>query len=538
MNEFCFASNGLLVFIAAMTKQDTTAAVVKNTGMGVIYITFAKLWFMMMGWVLVFVLPRLFNWAAGGDEDAGKAMYGVYGLVVTGVSFINNGIVTGTIQSVSKFTAEDESVAASVRISALKIMGAVGLIVAGVYALLSDVISTYWFESTDGHLARYMQLSAVIIVAYASYSVFIGSLNGLRRFRAQALFDISYTTIKTALMVGFVLAGFEVLGTVLGFICAALVICLAAYVKTRNTPGTASFEGKKFVSFAWVIIAYTFILNLVMMVDIYVLSGAVPRLAREAGMVGDAIQETMKIRAGQYKAVQQLAFIPYQAVIAIAFVVFPLVSKVAKDAEIEVAKRYISKALRFTLILIVGLASVFCGVAEGAMSLVFPDGYEVAAPALQVLSVGIVAFGLLVITNTVLNAAGKKWHAMTTVLIGMVGVLGLDALFLSFADCPGEHVLFLTAVGTSIAMFVTLAVSLFFVFRTFGAMVPLFTLFRVVAASATAVVAVHYAPGSGAVATLAHCVGVLVIYFGILSVTREFTGEDLGQLRQILKRNK
>lgn len=521
-----------------MKAQNSNTSLVKNTGLGVIYITFAKLWFMVMGWALVFVLPRLLQWAAGGDADAGKALYGVYGLVFTGVSFVNNGIVTGTIQSVSKFTAEDDSIAASVRSSAFRVMGFAGLVIAVVYGVMSGIISKYWFNNDDATLAHYMQLSSIIIVAYACYAVFIGTLNGQRQFKTQALFDIGYTTLKTALIVGFVLAGFEVLGTVLGFVCAAVVISVIAGIKTRSTSGSRVFDSRRFISFAWVIIAYTFILNLVMMVDIYVLSGFVTRLAREAGMVGDSLQEVMKIRAGQYKAVQQLAFIPYQAVIAIAFVVFPLVSKVAKEAQFDVAKRYISQAFRFTMVLIVGLASVFGGVAKGAMVLVFPEGYEVAAPALQVLSLGIVAFGLLVISNTVLNAAGKKWHAMATVLIGMVCVVGLDALLLLFADGAGVEVLRLTAIGTSVGMYVALGVSWWFVYRHFRASVPLFTLLRVASAAAAAIFVIQYAPGRGAIATLGHCIGVLVIYFGILLLTREFKGEDFGQLKQILQRNK
>jgi O-antigen/teichoic acid export membrane protein len=507
--------------------------IVRNTGMGIIYITFAKLWFMVMGWVLVFVLPRLFEWAAGGDSTAGKAMYGVYGLVITGISFVNNGVVTGTIQSVSKFTAENETTAASVRRYALRTMVVAGAVIAVAYALLSGVIASYWFESDDQSLAFYMQLSAVVIFAYACYSVFIGTLNGLRRFRAQALFDIAYTTLKNGLIVGFVLAGFEVLGTVLGFICAAVIIGIAAAAVTRKTPGDASFDGRKFGSFAWVIIVYTFILNLVMMVDIYVLSGFVPDLARAAGMQTNEITEWMKIQAGQYKAAQQLAFIPYQAVIAIAFVVFPLVSRVASESDEVMAKRYISRALRFTLILI---ASVFGAVSEGALHLVFPPGYEVAAPALRYLSFGIVAFGLLVISNTVLNASGKKWHAMITVLAGLAAVVGLDALLLSAATDAGADVLARTAIGTALGMGIALIISLIFVYQQFKATIPLVSAVRVVVASAIAILVAQFLPGEGKLMTLVHCVSVLVIYLGILGILKEFNGEDKAQLKQVLNR--
>ncbi|MBN2530947.1 MAG: polysaccharide biosynthesis C-terminal domain-containing protein [Deltaproteobacteria bacterium] len=527
----------MLLFIPAMAETKSNSDIVKNTGMGVIYITFAKLWFLVMGWVLVFVLPRLFEWAAAGDAEKGKAMYGVYALVLTGVSFVNNGIVTGTIQSVSKFTAENEATAASVRYQALRIMGVAGFAIALLYALLSGIISKYWFNSTDDTITRYMHLSAVIILAYSCYSVFIGSLNGLRRFRAQALFDVAYTAIKMVLMIGFVVAGFEVLGTVLGFVCAAVLIAASAAFVTRNTPGTAPFEGKKFISFAWVIITYTFVLNLVMMADLYVLSGFAPDLACASGMSEAAAGEWMNIQAGLYKAVQQLAFIPYQAVISIAFVVFPLISKVVREADMSVARRYIGRTFRFTLILLAGLASVFCGVAEGAMRLVFPAGYDVASPALQILSIGIIAFGLLVISNTVLNAAGRKWHALTTVLIGMGAVLGLNIFFLSTAKNADTEILTRTASGTSIGMGIALSLSLVFIYREFKAFIPPLSLLRVILAAATAIGAAQFFPGDGKMMTLVHCIGVLIIFFGILGVTREFNGEDLTQLKQVLNRN-
>ena len=66
-------------------------------------LTFAKLWFMLTGWALYFILPRIFKWSVDGDEKLGMALFGAYGIVFTGVSVINNGVITGTIQAVSKF---------------------------------------------------------------------------------------------------------------------------------------------------------------------------------------------------------------------------------------------------------------------------------------------------------------------------------------------------------------------------------------------------------------------------------------------------
>ena len=52
--------------------QNSEKDVVQVAGRGVIYITFAKLWFMLTGWALIFGLPRIFKWASGGDAEGDK----------------------------------------------------------------------------------------------------------------------------------------------------------------------------------------------------------------------------------------------------------------------------------------------------------------------------------------------------------------------------------------------------------------------------------------------------------------------------------
>ena len=105
----------------AIDSKKSEGDVVASTGRGVLFIAFAKIWFMLTGWALVFGLPRIFKWSTGGDADGGQALFGAYKLVIMGVSFINNGIITGTIQTVSKFTSEDITRAGAVRRTALRI---------------------------------------------------------------------------------------------------------------------------------------------------------------------------------------------------------------------------------------------------------------------------------------------------------------------------------------------------------------------------------------------------------------------------------
>ncbi len=516
-----------------MTDSKKEKNLVKTTGRGVIYITFAKAWFMLTGWALIFGLPRIFKWASGGDIEEGQALFGAYKIVFMGVSFINNGIITGTIQAVSKFTSEDEANYGSVKKTALKIQGLLGIALAILYigfaGLLADVLG-----SPD--LAMLMRITAGIIVAYSCYAVFIGSFNGRRMFSRQALFDMAYATIKTILIVGLAALGFEVLGTVLGFLIAAIIIVVAAAIVSGGTSGTPGFPAKRYLAFASVLIIYTFILNLVMSLDLFLLKAFSSQSAIAAGNTPEAASALSKALAGQYGAAQGLAFIPYQAILSIAFVAFPMISKVTFADDKEKSRIYVRKTLRFTMILIVGLASVFAALPGQSLGLIFPAEYRVASDALGVLSFGIAAFGLMVVSNTILNGAGLPFRAMGVVVIALFAVIVAVWLF-ARTTAPGPDTLTTTAIGTSTGMLIGLAVSAVFVYQRFGTFWPWSTAFRVVIAGAAAVtIGRIFLPDAGKIITLGECVAVLVIYLVVLLATMEFRKEDLQQLKQVLKR--
>src|SRR5690242_1622359 len=72
-------------------------AIVKSAGRGTIYITIAKLYFIVSGYAIYFFLPRILS----------AQEFGQYGFVTGVVSIINAVIVIGTQQAVSKFVSED-----------------------------------------------------------------------------------------------------------------------------------------------------------------------------------------------------------------------------------------------------------------------------------------------------------------------------------------------------------------------------------------------------------------------------------------------
>jgi O-antigen/teichoic acid export membrane protein len=514
-----------------MTKPNPDENLVETAGRGVIYITFAKMWFMLTGWALIFGLPRIFKWASDGDVEKGQALFGAYKLVIMGVSFINNGIITGTIQAVSKFTSEDESGAEAVKRTALKVQGGLGIAIAVLYigfaGLLADILG-----SPD--LAMLMRLSAGIIVAYSCYAVFIGSFNGRRLFSRQALFDITYSTIKTALIVGLAAVGFEVLGTVVGFLLAAIVIAVAAAVAS-GWSGSGSFSAKRYLKFAALLIAYTFGLNLVMSLDLFLLKGIASDLAIESGMNVEAASAAGKALAGQYGAAQGLAFIPYQAILSIAFVAFPMISKATFENDMQKTRDYIRKTLRFSAIIIIGLTSVFTALPGQALALIFPPEYQAASDALGVLSLGMAAFSLLVVSNTILNSAGLVRRTMALIATTLIAVVGAVAALATNAG-PGPDALAATALGSTAGMCFGLIISAVAVYRRFGTFWPWATALRVGAAGALTIGFGRVVlPFSGKLITIFECIAVVAVYVIALVVTREFRLEDLDQLKQVIK---
>ncbi len=514
-----------------MSDSKSDADVVKTVGRGVIYITAAKIWFLVVGYVLIFVLPRIFKWTSGGDAEQGQALFGTYKIVFMGVSFINNGIITGTIQAVSKFTSEDESNAGAVRRTGLKVQGALGIILAVIYIGFADFIARI-LGSPD--LALLMRVTAGIIVAYSLYAVYIGSFNGRRLFNRQALFDVIYATIKTALIIGLAAAGFEVLGTVLGFLIAAVVIAIAASIFS-SAASKGTFPAKPYIAFAAKLIIYTFILNLVMSLDLFLLKGIASKSAIALGQSHEAASQASKVLAGRYGAIQGLAFIPYQAILSIAFVAFPMISKVTFSRDAEKTRIYVLKTMRFTTILIVGLAAVFAAVPGQAIGFVFEPEYLVAKDALGILSIGIAAFGLMVVSNTILNGAGLPYKAMAVIVVALLALIGSVYGFLSMAG-PGPEALAATAMGSTLGMFLGLLISGIVVYRCLGAFWPWLTVLRVVIAAGAAIALGRFLPDAGRIITLFECILVLVVYFAVLLCTREFRREDLNQLKQVLKR--
>ncbi len=485
--------------------------IVAQAGRGVVWLSLAKMYFMGTGFLLVVFLPKLFEQLSG---DTTGELYGRYRVVVGLINLLNMVLIGGTIQAVSKFVAEREQRARAVKWQSLRIQTVLGGGLCLALFLGADFIATNIYRQPE--LAFYLRLAAPIVLLYAYYAVIIGCLNGLKRFFQQALMDVLFASGKVGLTIAFVVAGFAISGAIGGFLVTATVMLIVATLVLGRQPKGDAFSWRTIWNFEWKTLIFAFFLNGLLQVDLQLLMALAP-----------PAMGSPESQAGVYGLALQLGQLPYVATIAVAFVVFPLISKATFEADAERTRRYISTTNRYVLLFLLGLVVTFATEAQGIMSLpFFPQVYATGADTFAVLSVGYLFFALVVVNASIFTSSGRP----TTSALLFAGMLvlsaGLNALLIPDYGGLGA------AVASSTAMAVGFVTAGVISYRRFGTFVaPLSVLRGGAAATVVALFALTLAPeGTGTVWVLLRLAGKFVLYFAVLVALRELTRKDLGQV--------
>jgi O-antigen/teichoic acid export membrane protein len=454
------------------------------------------------------------------------AEYGAFSVVNNAISTINNTMVQGTIQSVSKFTAEDDARAGAVQRAGLKMQAVLGFLIAAIFVLAAPMIAH--FVKAPEHVSLFRLVAAIPLV-YAFYAVYVGTANGLRKFHLQASFDVGFSTAKTILLLAGAVVGrmlgHSVAGAFVGFIAAALIILLVAGRTVGMREGQQAFPAPRLITFMGGVVLYTLLINLALNYDLLLLR----RFAGAAapGAPADAL-------AGAYEAVRNLALLPYQALLVVTFVIFPLVSRATFAADREATASYVRQTLRYALILGVALAVTLSARPSALLAILYPKAYGVGAQALPILAAGIVALALLSIAGSIVTASGRP-----DIAVGLVALTLAVGSALAFAivpgATPGPAMLTASAVATALGMLAGLLAALVYLWRRFAALPPILSVLRVCAAAALATALGRVMPGSGKIAGLAATAAAGIAFAAVLLLLREFGTTDREKFAKILK---
>lgn len=498
-----------------------------GAGRGLLYITAAKIWFMVGGAAIGFVLPHLLR---------SKAAYGDWGTILSWVSPLNNVMVTATIQMVSKFASRGTDYVEGVKRAALRLQLGVGVALALAYFLAAPLIAN--FEHDTG-LVQGLRLSAVVVLCYSFYAVFVGAANGAREFQKQAALDATFTTLRAVLVFGGAIVLSSVLGAVAGFaLAAALVLIISMMMVGLGRPDKPA-SVPELLRFMAPVAGYLLILNLLMFVDGWLLKRLVAEAAAAPGypLAGRDPATVASEQVALYTAAQSVARIPYQAILSVTFVIFPLVSQATFTNDEARTRSYIEKSIRLPLLIVLAMA-VAVAARPSALLNFFPRAeYLPAGNALAVLCFGYVAFSVLSIAGTILNGAGRT---LPTIVIGAV-TLALDLVLTWMAVRWALHnrldPLRFAAAATTMAMTLGAALSLGYLQYAFGAALKWQTGYKSAVAAMLAIVAGRHLPipFDGKIGSLVACALASAMYVIVLFMSEELSP---GELRGLLRRRR
>ena len=496
----------------------------RRAGRGLVSIAGAKGYFIVSSYAVQLLLPRIFGEAKE---------FGLYAATMSGVAILTNVLIVATIQSVSKFVSEDEPRAEVTLRQGLRLQTLLGGTLAVALFVLAPAIAGLLL---DDQLTRLLRVASVVVFAYALYAAVVGSLNGRHWFSNQARLDVTFSTLRTVGILAGAALGFGAIGAVAGFATASATILSISLIWIGFGKRGEPIPLRRWIGFMMPIWTYQICLNGILMIDLQVLKRTATEIAIAGAASSEAAVDLANQYVGYYRAAQTFAFVPYQLIISLTFIVFPMISKATSIGNREAARSTIQHAMRFSLLLLLLVAAPTSGAAHGVMQLAYPAEYLAGAPALAILVFGVVAFALFAVAATAISGAGKPSVAAIIAGVSLLVVVVANRLLLMRAGL-GEHTLEASATGTALGMVVALILSAWAIYRQFGVFIPVATWIRSGLAAgagyATAAAVPHDSPFMALVA--------LALGFfsasAVLIVTREISGTDWQALRRIVRRD-
>lgn len=512
-------------------SEDKPSDAPTNAGRGGLAIAGAKAYFILIGFVQQTLLGRVL----GADG------YGAYSSVMAIANVADNVVITSSIQGTSRTVAEatDGEVDGAHR-RALLIHAALAVPVAGLFAVFAPMIAR---ASGAPHVALHARVAALIVLGYCLYTPFVGALNGRRRFVAQAALDVGYATLRTVTMLGgaFLLVSRQAapLGAVSGFALAAMTIVpVAALVAGFGRRGPGGPPLSQYLKLLLPLALGQLFLNMLMQSDITLLRYFASERAAADGLVGTAAELAADRTVGIYRACQLFAFLPYQLLLSVTFILFPLLAKAHAEGDGDAVKSYVRTGVRLSLVLAGAMVAVIAGLGPLLLSLTFkPEIAEPGGRCLRVLALGQGAFALYGIFATVLSSLHRERWSMA--LNGCATALVAAAAWTIVPGAAqGDALAERAALATSCALFAAAIAGAVAVRHVAGALVSPWTIARVLLAGGLAGAIPLVLGWQGKLVAVALAAVVGVAYVVALVATRELGKEDLDLVLRVARRKK
>ncbi len=418
-----------------------------KTTKGAFYLFISTLVFVITGYISNIWLGRYL-----GPED-----YGVYGLIAALMTIGNLFQNSGLPQSVSKYIAEHKDHADSILYRGLCLQLIIVAITTAVFLLFSGTIATHVLK--DSLLKPYIQLSSLVFPFYGIYAFYLWYYNGLHRFKRQALMNITFSLSKLLLIIILTLF-FKLTGTIMGFIFSPFIALLTGFKFPRKNNGLI-FPYKKLILFSLPLTLFSLFSSILQSQDLFFLK----------------MFHSEDALPGYYTANQNISRILFFSLSVFSLVLFPSISKSVSDKTDEKTKEIISRSLRLALLLLLPATLAISGSSKEIIRLLFSEKYVPGAASLSIL---IFSFSFLTIFSILANILNGAGYPKRSMVISFLSVL-VSGIFCYFLIPPFGLVG--AAVATGLGGFFAMSITGYFVFKKFGALLPIRSTINICAAS-------------------------------------------------------
>ena len=412
--------------------------------------------FLVCGYTVHLVLSRYL----------GPQYYGMYGVIMSLLIWVELTVITGIPTAVKKYVAETSHLTTAIKKKATRMQivhsGAVLLLLLAMAPMIAGLLG-------DKRLTTYLWIAGFDIPVYALFHLYAGVMNGRRDFGRQTISLVVYSLSKVTAISLLVFLGYSLTGALVGNILASLVGLAAAFLFCRSyditqAHGTAQSndaaqpyntslsageqadcDGSAMVRFAIPIILLALTHQLLLSLGLFCVKA----------LTEDAAQ------TGYYTLAGMLAKAPYFIFLGLSATLFPTLVHSLSEGRPEQARSHIKQALLMLSILAIPLAIVGSTASGTIISVCFSDTYLPAAHILSVLIIGSTFFTYL-ITLSAIMVADNKPYLMLGIVVPLIALNFVLNLKLIPAYGPVG-----AAWGTTITTMIGLVAAAAFVYRRF-----------------------------------------------------------------------
>lgn len=487
----------------------------RHVARSVMWLTLSEIVFNVAGYVIHSAVGRIL-----GPED-----YGRYGIIVTLTTMIvvlvGNGIPSAMSKYISEiFDTHSEQVRA-IRNTALRLQVILMTGVTVLFFLCAPI--TAWLLG-DATLTPLLQLSSLIIPAFAAASFYFSYFTGLHQFEVQAFLKTLRSLARVVLIISLAYV-FGVTGTVVGYIIAPLIVFSAALyadkVFFKNKPWNKTsqieknFSQKKLLRFAWPMTLFMLFYEFLISIDLFLVKKLL----------------TDDYLTGIYNASITLSRVPYFLFYALAIVLFPMLSKASSQNNIEAMQGIVSRVIRLQIFLLAPIAALMIAYAQPLITLFYGQQYGDAVAPFQFLVIGSVFLTLVYIMSYAFSGVGRVKIPMIISAIGLIAITTLGILTIQLWGLQGA------ALSTTLVCAVLALVTMVVSTRVFDIVFPWKALMASVGISTALYILARVLPHDS-LAFLFLGPILFVAFFMILSVTNILTKEDIQPFRALFASSK